>query len=301
MYLASILWSRVEAAPRIAVVTAGSCPARDAVIAALAQAMPDATIAGDAPADAGDAEPVVVVSDESASYRAVVGGVMRTLVDAPGNCAERARKVAIVTALALAPAVEAPRSPEPSASLAAVLADPPPAATVVPRSAIGLRFEGGVVRDYGWLGPSSGTPAHRLLALGGTGRLTIGRGPVGVVVGGALSTRSAVVGSLVQRIPVDVLVQVRHREGWIAGAVELGPSFVFQRAERDQADSVNFETDLRFSGRIELWFARSAGVYAAATGTYIPNPAPLTNAGADAYAMPHRWLAVSSGLVIQIQ
>jgi hypothetical protein len=282
--------SDARADRRIAVVSVGACPAREAVVAALAQAMPEATIvsAADVP---GDAEPVVVMSDGGISYRVVVRHVVRTLIDAPALCEERARKVAIVAALALEP-------PEITSDVIHVAAVPPavaPAAAVPPRRGLGIRLESGGVAERGWALHSPLSP------FGGTVRLAVGRDAWALVLGGTLVTWSSIdaYGS-VQRIPVDLAFQLRHETSHSAAAIELGPSLVFQRV-RDQGESaVRVEADVRFSGRVECWFRPGYGVFAAVTGTYAPNRAPLMDVQRE-NPMPTLWLSTSAGLVLRIQ
>ena len=278
--------SSAAAETRISVVSAGSCPLREAVIAALAQVMPGVAIAADAGVVT-DAEPVVVVSDDGASYRTVVRGIVRTLVDPPANCEERARKVAIVAALALEPPLNATAVPQ---AIETVATRPPSM-----RSHIGVRVESGILAERGTFMDT------RLSPLGGTVRMTIERDGLGLVIGGALVQWSSVDSSVfAQRIPIDLSVQLRHRIRWFAGALELGPSLVFQRGRDGSDRAVHLEADLRASGRVELWFQRGLGVFAAVTGTYIPNPAPLVRSRVE-YPMPSWWLGASTGLVIQIR
>jgi hypothetical protein len=54
-----------------------------------------------------DSPMATVESDDGASYRVKVDGATRTFVDWPANCQERARKVAVIVALALqSPVIE---------------------------------------------------------------------------------------------------------------------------------------------------------------------------------------------------
>jgi hypothetical protein len=294
-YIVPVLASRAEAAPRIAVVSAGACPARDAVLAALAQAMPDASIVADAATAPSDAEPVVVLSDDSASYHTVVRGVLRTLVDAPANCEERARKVAIVAALTLGPLQNPARPPEPGAA--------PAASTAVvmharPDADIGVRFEIGPFADFAHIA------GYRVTPVGSTARLTIDRGALGLLAGVSLSTWNATDRDdalYEQRIPIDAMVQLRGREGRLAGAVAFGPSLVFQRTKEGRDQATEIEADFRLLGRIEAWFTSGAGAYASVATTYVPTPAPLLDQKNLTYSMPHWWIAASVGLVLQIR
>jgi hypothetical protein len=286
----SVAWAE----RRIAVVSAGTCPSREAVVSALTRAMPDATIVDGAVDAPSDVEPVVVVSDGGASYRAVIRGVVRTLVDPPANCEERARKVAIVAALALEPApLIAPRpASEPVQTVAM--------AVRVPSSRVGVRFEtGGVVES----GRAEGVD---LQPIGGTARLTIERDHFGLVIGGTLVGWTAVGSRFVQRIPIDAALQLRGRSSWLAGALEFGPRLVFQRSHDmdGRFREVPLEADFRLSGRVELWApGRAYGGFAAVTGTYVPNPAPLREIPfvEDAPTMPTWWIGASAGLVFEIR
>jgi len=276
-----------QAGRRIALVSTGSCPARDTVISALAQAMPDATIVASGADSSGDAEPVVVLSDGGASYRAVVRGVVRTLVDAPAHCEERARKVAVVAALALEPPLVA--SPQAEALEAAV---EHPAAATSSRTAVQL--ETGAVAERAWL------PGVRLAPSGGAVRVGLERDGLGLVIGATLLGWSDAGAGLLQRTPIDLALQLRRRASWLAGAVELGPSLVVQRSKDGNDRATRVELDLRLSARAELWFRPGVGVFAAITGTYVPNPAPLVGRGL-AVPLPSWWLGGSAGLVLRIR
>jgi hypothetical protein len=277
-------------------VTSGACPAREAVISALTQAMPNAAIAADSVGVSSDAEPVVVISDDSAAYRMVVGGVVRRLVDPAFNCQERARKVAIVATLELVPAWQ------------------PEATRPAPSAGVGVRLESGAIAELAWTPrflqqvPFSDTARlmrSRLSPFGGTARVTIDHGALGLVVGGTVVTWSDVYGADVQRIPVDVALQVRRRGRSMAAAVELGPSLVFQHSKDGAARWLHLEADLRVSGRMELWLQNTVGVFAAVTGTYVPVNAPvkegLGGAMVEQPRMPSWWFGASAGVVLQIR
>jgi hypothetical protein len=296
-YLAPGTSAFAQAGRRIVVVSAGTCPARAAVVSALAQAMPGVTIVADPAEDSGDAESVVVVSDAGTSYRAVVRGVVRTLFDPPARCEERARKVAIVAALALEPPLSAAPQPAPQAAVETV------ATEATTQHASGLWLESGGVVERGETDDSSLWPTA------GTVRLTIDRDGLGAMIGGTLGSWDlAGGGRLVQRSSIDVAVQLRHRDGWIAWALELGPRLVIQRAHDADGEiyrTVHLEADIGLSGRFELWFpGHDYGVFAAVAGTYVPDPAP---AGRDSQPMalgspmPTWWLGGSAGLMFKIR
>ena len=270
---------------RIAVVSVGACPSRPAVISAITGAVPDVAIVDDTAPTVAGVEGVVVVSDGSASYRAMVGGVMRTLIDATANCEERARKVAIVVALSVQPpAVAAPDRTE---------------AASAPRSGIAVRLEAGGLAEYGW---RRGTARW---ASSSQARLSLERGGLGLVIGSALVSWSAFEQTvLVQRIPIDVAVRLRHRWSPLAAAIDAGPSLVAQRTRGidNHHRSVRLEADLRLSARLEVWVRPTYGMFAAVTGTYVPSPASAFLSERDAAypEMPSWWVSGSAGLIIQI-
>jgi len=277
--------SVAEADNEIAVLATGACPTRDAVVAALAEAMPDATIVGDAAAIAADGETIVVVSDDGPTYRAVVRGVVRTLVDESNRCQERARKLAVVTALALEP----PRVARQSADALDTVTCPVPP----PRSPLEVRLETGGLISYG---------VHKhsqLLPIGGTARVSLARGPLGLAVGVAASQLSVLSsGATVHRFPFDVAVQLRHAWRGVVASLELGPSFVVQREKDGHESTLRQELDLRASGQVALRLSGRLGVFAALTTTYTPTPPTLL---ATTERMPSWWHALGAGVVIQIQ
>jgi len=282
---------------RIAVVSVGACPSRPSVISAITEAVPDVAIVDDAVPSLAGVEGVIVVSDGSASYRAMVGGVMRTLLDATANCEERARKVAIVVALSVQPPAIA--SPEPSAATPVGPAGSPPRPATASRSEITARLEAGGLAEYGW---RHGTARW---ASSSPARLAIGRDNLSIVIGSALVSWSVFEQTvLVQRIPIDLAGRLRYRLGPVAAAVDLGPSVVVQRTRGIDKHhrSVRLEADLRLSARLELWVRPSYGVFTAVTGTYVPRPASafLSDASPEYPGMPTRWLAGSAGLMIEI-
>jgi hypothetical protein len=302
------LSSVASAERRIAVAAAGSCPGRDAVIAALAQAMPDVIVAEPGAVD-GAAAPVVVVNDHGASYHAAVGGITRTFFDAAADCEERARKVAVVVALALEPPLIAIPVPSPPPPLATpLLATPAPATppSTPPAPGIGVRIETGgtAERGYGksrngW-SPRPGSDATPRL----TARLALERGDLGLVLGGGWGTWQRIdnVGIL-QRFPIDLAVRLRQRTGLIAGALELGPSVVVLRSRDAYMEyrNVQWEIDVRMALQLEVWSAKGYGAFAAVVGSYAPRPAPLIMPASLDERMPRAWVGGSVGLAIQLR
>jgi hypothetical protein len=274
---------------RLAVVASGSCPARASVISALGQAMPDATFVD----GTDDAESVVVISDGGPSYRALVGGVVRTLVDPASQCEERARKVAIVAVLALDP---------PRVASAAPIASVAPGAPVVTATSVTSSSDLGDIRlETGGFAEWARVRNKLLSPVGATARLTFMGEHVGLAVGMAVARVSLVdQSSWEQRIPIELALQLRHRAGWIAGAIELGPSVIAysSRLRGDTGHLLRWEVDARLGGRIELWPVRSYGVFAAAAGSFAPSPA---NALGSGNPMPSWWFGASAGLVVMIQ
>src|SRR5436190_5216433 len=120
--------------------TAGQCPAREAVVAALLPVLGEEAMRTTAGATR--------VSDLGDRFEVTVLGQTRQYPDATRDCAERARVAAVFIALAVRPPVFAPPSPpSPPAVVRSVAPPPPPAEPPAPAAwrsvAVGARFDGG--------------------------------------------------------------------------------------------------------------------------------------------------------------
>ena len=269
----------------------GGCPAREAVIAAIKGVLPDVTIIA---ADPGPT-PLVIVTDDGASYRVEAGGMTRTFVDPPAHCEERARKVAVVAALALEPPVietGAPRMIAPTIELARY--EPP--------AEVAMQIEAGGVVDRA--PRASGDPTCAGVDL----RLAIGRSDFNLVIGGAVVAPMtlAVTGgrARVQRVPIDLALRGRLGTDGIAGVLELGPRFAIQRSEgvdvMQSTHTVRLEVGARGAARLEVWPWRRYGAYVLVQGEYVPRPSRFTLPDlGEVGEMPSLWVGASLGLAIR--
>jgi hypothetical protein len=310
--VALLMISRVAAAgPRIAV-SAGSCPNRDAMIFALAQVLPSASIVPPTEAllETGEPMAVVTVSDDGASYQIQVGNIARTFFDPPARCEERAGKAAIVVALALEPPQfvflqQAPGPPPAAPGESPVAGAPaaPPllagqvafAAPAAPRpSAYHLWFEAGGAVEYARPFNPDRNPYFREV----TARVAVERGDVGLVLGTAWPgwlLRNDGSGMSAERVPIELLLRLRHALGPIGIAFEGGPALVLSRNVDYFARSVETETDLRAAVRLELRSAGGYGAFVSAMTAYAFDPAYI---GGDT---PKGWIGASAGLMMQVR
>jgi hypothetical protein len=315
-----LMISRVAAAgPRVAI-SAGSCPNRDAMIFALAQVLPSASIVPPTEAllDGGEPMAVVTVSDDGASYQVQVGNIARTFFDPPARCEDRAGKAAIIVALALEPpqfvvmqpgAAPAPEGPGGPQAPAAPVASAAPAVLVVPAapptSAFGVWFEAGGAAEYARPRSDFGGSA-KFSIYDATLRFAIERGDLGLVLGTALPgwvhDHNGTVGT--ERLPFEVLLRLRHALGPVFLTFDAGPVLVVQHATGgvDPYGPFGFdhpmtdtELDLRGAVRLELRSEHGYGVFAEVTGSYAPRPLDL-----DGFT-PKGWIGGGAGLMIQVR
>lgn len=278
---------------KIAVAATGGCPDRDAVAAALVEAMPDAAIV-DAPDGATSAigverVPIVAVSDDGAHYRAMVDGVARSFEDAAANCSDRARKVAVVAALAIEPPSVAAPAPPPVAGV--VVAERP---VVVPRWLRGAQL---------WLeigyGISQGAGrTDTMYPLGVSGRLVLERGHWGASIGGTWSSQEVYAPTLAQRFPFDLSVSRHDAVGPVLSVIELGASVArYQVTDELFPPQMTDATEVggRVAWRLEWRSPWRVGVYASAAASFAFHAARVVT---DAYDVtyPSPWLDVAAGL-----
>jgi hypothetical protein len=289
------------AAPRIAI-TAGSCPSRDAMIFALAQVVPTASIVPTgALLDGGDPIAAIAVSDDGPSYQVQVGTTARTFFDPTGRCEERADKAAVVVALALEPPqFAAPVSrPEPPAAVVEPRAPAAPAGPAAPsRSGVEVWFEAGGATEW------SRRPEADTLSMNEVNaRLAVERGHFGLALGAAWSGWISGDGfhyeQLVERDPIELLARVRQGLGPVAVVLDVGPAVVIQRSYRSTR-ATEAELDVRADARLELRSRWGYGVYAAVTAAYTPHPL-----GADPFdtsaMLPTHWIGAGAGLMLQVR
>jgi hypothetical protein len=317
--VALVLGARIaQAGPRIAI-SAGTCPNRDAMIFALAQVVPSASIVLPTEALLESEEPmaVVTVSNDAATYQVQVGSIARTFSDAAVRCEDRAGKAAVVVALALEPPQvvivqpgAVPPAPDAAVAPVALAAPAAPAAlataaapSVPPHSAFRLWLEVGAAAEYAR--PRSEFPPPQEYSMyEGTLRFAVDRGDLGLVLGvaalGWVRDQDGPIG--VQRVPIELLLRLRHSMDPFAFAFDAGPALVFQRITTgtsiftgrpaDLATHTDAELDLRGGVRVELRSERGYGAYLGVTGAYVPRPQ-------DLYGAPKGWIGATAGLMIR--
>ena len=305
----------VNADRSAALSSVGACPTREALIAALRLAVPGVTIA----ADPSGGELRIVVTERADSYRVEVEGVVRSFVDAAQRCDDRARKIAVVVALALEPPVIAPAA-EPAAPAieppAPATADAKPqtveisAATVLVAQADPapeLHIEtGGVIES------AAGVPgSNNIFATGIDAHVVLRRNGLGIVAGGAVISPVdlAMAGATarVQRVPFDVAVRAEVGKRVTQVALELGPRFTIQRSEgiiaaMSQASATRLETGIRGAARMAVWPWRDYGVFVALQAEFVPRPSRFTlPMQGEVGAMPSWWVGTSIGLAVRVR
>lgn len=303
----------------------GSCPTREAVIAALRRAMPDVAIV----ADASGAELRIVVTDHADAYRVEVEGIARTFIDASRACDERARKIAVVVALALDPPVVEPAGG--SLETAAAIRDPkrPPAensvATVlvtqaVPPGDLAMHMETGGVLD----GAGSGVPGGASVVSGGIDmHMVFDRGGLGFVVGAAFTSPVDIpmdgATVRVQRVPMDIALRTQTGTRRTTVALELGPRFVIQSSQASimsfatrletgnfagmsGAQATRLETGVRSAARFEVRPWHDYGLFVALQAEFVPRPSRFTMpVQGEVGGMPSWWVGASIGLALRIR
>jgi hypothetical protein len=292
----------------------GSCPTREALVAALQLALPDLVIT----ADPSGPELRIIVTDHADAVRVEVEGVVRTFSDAARQCDERAAKVAIVVALALDPPLGRPLDPPP---ISPPDARPAQACASAPTSRCSVEISSSTVLVAQEVAPA-GTTVHvesggvvdaaagGVLATGIDMHVVFARGDVGVVVGGALTSPvdlpMAAVTARVQRLPIDIAVRAQIRTDHARLAAELGPRFAIQRSQgivdgMPTAQATRLETGARGAARLEVWPGRDYGAFVALQAEFVPRPSLFTlPKHQEVGAMPSWWVGTSLGLAFRM-
>jgi hypothetical protein len=260
----------------LVVETAGQCPARDAVIAALRPVFGDEALR---------ATPGVSrVSDLGDRFEVVARGHSRQYADAARDCAERARVAAVFITLAVKPplfAVRAEAGPPPAPGL--VDAREPEAAS----SAIWARFGAGARVDGGSAGgPTAVTSGAEL-------RGAIGRGSLGVIASaGILAPTESRLSSVVvrqQRFPCAVAAVGRRAlwqlEGALSGGLALVPFTLRAEGLASPRPATRVDLGARLAFELRLLRASWLSPFAEIHAEYFPRSYavdvdPVGNVGA---------------------
>lgn len=291
MLVLSLGQARPAVAERsVAMALSGQCPDSAAVVEALAHVLPGVAIVDAHAWTAG----LVVVSDDSERYRVEIAGAVREFVDPQRHCEDRAFKVAVVAALALAPPTIAARVP--------LVANP---AVALPRrapsSTLAVQLDTGGVFDA-----APGDLGGRI-NVGLDARLALGWSDLQVVIGGAVvppMTLQLIEGrARVQRVPIDVALRGRVARDRIAAVAELGPRFTVQTSDgvdvMESVHAVRLESAARVASRVEVWPTRTYGAYLQLQGIYVPRPSRFTLPDlGEVGRMPSLWVGASLGLAI---
>jgi hypothetical protein len=247
------------AAPPVEVTAVGSCPAREAVVAALAP------VAGTAARAGGTALPRV--ADLGDRFEVSAAGQRTQYVDPGRDCAERARTAAVFIALALnppasdrrAPPAAAPPPPPPVPPAVAV-PPPPPAPPQEPSESesspaptwmavgIGGRVDGASLGDG---------PSPTALVAGAELRAAVGRRWVGgFAAAGILSPASGQFGSVTvrqQRFPFSLgVTAVVGNPRDFRLAVDVGVALALLTLRGQKLASASSEARLDVGGRVAV-------------------------------------------------
>lgn len=280
-----------ERAPRggLVVETAGQCPARDAVIAALRPVFGDEALR---------ATPGVSrVSDLGDRFEVVARGHSRQYADAARDCAERARVAAVFITLAVKPpmfAVRAEVGPPPASGLVEAREPAAPSS-----SAIWARFGAGARVDGG----SGGGPTA--ITSGAELRGAIGRGSLGVVASaGVLAPTESRLSSVVvrqQRFPCAVGVVGRRAlwqlEGALSGGLALVPFTLRADGLASPRPATRVDLGARLAFELRLLRASRLSPFAEIHAEYFPRSYavdvdPVGNVGATG----HFWFGAAVGV-----
>jgi len=263
LLLQVILWAAAGDGPP-------SCPTRDAVAQAVAQALPSALRDG---APAANALPdSVQVTDLGDAFEVAVGPQIQRYADPARDCAERARVAAVFVALALSPpaALAPPPAPPPPPAV-----PPPPATTPVPHVGDVVRLGVAARVDVAAGGGQSATSGS---AIGGEARVSVGRHALAVQATGGVMTATQTpirdVRVREQRFPCSLAAIVRHAAGAhveldAAAGVSLTPFTL--RGQGLMSPSPGTRLDV--GGRIELaarWAGHALAPFVAAHVEYFP-------------------------------
>ncbi|HVY37587.1 MAG TPA: hypothetical protein VHM31_06615 [Polyangia bacterium] len=245
-----------------------SCPTRDAVAQAVAQALPSALREG---APAGGALPASVqVTDLGDAFEVAVGRQVQRYADPARDCAERARVAAVFVALALSPpAALAPPPPPPP------VVPPPPPAPPEPRAADLVRLGLAARFDTAAGGGQNATGGS---AIGGEARVSVGRHALAVqaTAGVMAATETPIQDVRVreQRFPCSLAAAFRHTAGaHVALGAAAGVSLTPFTLRGQGLMSPSPGTRLDVGGRLELaarWVGHALAPFVAAHVEYFP-------------------------------
>jgi len=186
-----------------------SCPAREAVAAALSPALVHIRPNADPlPSD-------FRIVDLGDAFEVTASGQVQRYADAARDCAERARVAAVFVALAMnPPSLEAPRPPPPPPSVVPPPQPPPPPEGLWLSLGVAARVDGAV---------GGGSDATSGATAGGEIDVAFGRGSFGVeaTAGAMTSTENTVVSVQVkeQRFPCSLAATIHRRP---SAHLELG-------------------------------------------------------------------------------
>jgi hypothetical protein len=297
----------------------GTCPTRDAVIAAIEDASTRIEIVASEVVAAAS----LIVSDEGSSYRVQVGRDTKTFIDAPRDCAERALKVAVLAVLGLErPLVVEAETPRTRTSVHE------PGRRVRPVS-FGVQVEvGGVIERALYAENSVGST-------GADVRVAFGHFNLSLIVGVAMLTQvvldnplrfmfstgdtadTATPHALIQvdRTPIDLALRGRLGNESVTAMLEAGPRFTVQRSNAALVrgaeapmrvfSAFELEPGARLAARFELWPSASYGVYFGSHGEYIHRPSRFTfphiRGLQEVGRMPSFWGGFSFGIGIRMR
>jgi hypothetical protein len=309
-----LLLARVADAERsLTFALSGTCPTRDAVLAAIEGAAAGIEIVtSDIAATAS-----LFVSDDGSSYHVQVGRDTKTFIDASRDCAERAVKVAVLAVLGLEPLVVEPKIPQMRTHVRqwGRMVSPP---------SFGVQIDlGGVIERALYTENSVATT-------GADVRVAIGRADLSLIVGVAMFTQVVLDNPLrdftfdigitphalirVDRTPIDLAVRGRLGNEPVTAMLEAGPRFTVQRSSGAEVrgmeapmtvfSAVELELGARLAGRFELWPSSSYGAYFGLQGEYIHRPSRFTfpdiRGPREVAKMPSLWGGLSFGLAMRM-
>jgi len=282
-----------RAAHSITLVKADGCPSGRAFTAALQTIFPDANFVTD-----GREESLrVELSDVGADYRVRVGTVQRDFTDAAMRCDERARKAAVLVALALEPpTVEVP----PVAGARKSEVD----------SNRHVRLPSVQLEIGGVFDAAPRSVSNSLFSGGAQVRLFVGARYVGAVVGiaGLSPTTLQVTGARARlaRVPIDLAVRGQLRRGRLALSLDAGVVIAIQITNGlDVAPSLEetrMEVGVRIAAKVEYWAWKRVAPFIAIQGEYVPVPSDLVLPAAGIVGTtPQFWVGGALGLALRLR
>jgi hypothetical protein len=257
------------------------CPSATAFVAALRAIVPDVELAPTGLR--------VELSDDGADYRVVAGALTRDFTDPAVRCDERARKAAVLVALALAPPTVAA----------------PPARAVPAGRRTHIALEVGGVFDAA---PRPGS--NSVYSGGAQVRLYVGAAHFGGVVSVAgLSPTTLDVPparARLRRVPLALSLRGQLRRGRLGLSLDLGAVVAVQITDGvDVAPSVEqtrLELGIRLEAKLEYWAWRRIAPFLAIQGEYDPVPYNLVLPSAGIVGTtPPGWVGAVAGLAFALR